>query len=179
MESEAAARLWNRSQERGYRYLTFIGNGDTNTYGTITGLNGGRGPYSVPVKKEECLNHVSKRLGMHLRKLKKDLRVPTEAASSGRIRMQSILTLTDKHIDAMASHYGTNIHAVGAKATVEAAQCAILATYHHARSTDAASLLSCRREVLVLGKESRVQERGCCTTQKENSLPCKTGSYSL
>ena len=46
------------------------------------------------------------------------------------------VTCGDKHVDAMASHYGTNIRAVGAKATVEAARRAILSTYHHARSTD-------------------------------------------
>ena len=93
-ESEAAAHLWSRSQERGYRYLTFIGHGGCNNYNTITCLNGGRGPYSEPVIKEECLNQVSKRLGKYLRKLKKDLHVAKEAASSGRIRLQSTVMLT-------------------------------------------------------------------------------------
>ena len=71
----------------------------------ITGLNGGRGPHSEPVKKEECLNHVSKRLGTRLRKLK-DLRVAKEAASSGRIRLQLTMMLMDKHIDGMARIMG-------------------------------------------------------------------------
>ena len=81
MESEAAARLWSRSQENGYRYLTSIGDGDCINYNAITGLNGDPGPYSEPVKEEESLNLVSKRLGTHLSKLKKDLRVAKEAAS--------------------------------------------------------------------------------------------------
>ena len=42
-----------------------------------------------------------------LTKLKKGLRVPKEAASSGRIRLQSTMTLTDKHIDALiVNHLG-------------------------------------------------------------------------
>ena len=78
MESEATSRLWSRSQGLGFRYTSFVGDADSSTYNTITALNGGRGPYSVPVIKEECINHVSKRLGTRLRKLKKDLRVAKE-----------------------------------------------------------------------------------------------------
>ena len=69
---------------------------ETNNYNTITGLNGGRGPYSEQVKKEVCLNHISKRLGTCLGKLK-GMSVAKEAASSERMRLQSTMMLTEAY----------------------------------------------------------------------------------
>lgn len=69
MESEAACRLWRRSTTLGLRYTAFVGDGDSSTYKAVKDLN----PYDVPGVKEECVNHVSKRLGTRLRKLKKEL----------------------------------------------------------------------------------------------------------
>ncbi|KAK4310451.1 hypothetical protein Pmani_017980 [Petrolisthes manimaculis] len=69
MEAEAACRLWGRSTELRLRYTTFLGDGDSNTYLAIQQLN----QYGFPVKKDECINHVSKRLGTRLRKLKKEM----------------------------------------------------------------------------------------------------------
>ena len=52
----------------------FVGDGDSIAYKTICQLNDGRGPYEVPVTKEECVNHVSKRMGARLRKIEKSVR---------------------------------------------------------------------------------------------------------
>ena len=135
-ESEAASHLWSRSQGLGFRYTTFIGDGDARTYNTITYLNGGSGPYSVPVIKEECINHVSKRLGTHLQKLKMDLRVAQET-KTGNTRLVSQMMLTDKNIDLLAKAFVNNIHSMGPNATIEAEQNAILASSYHASSLDA------------------------------------------
>lgn len=43
----------------------FCNDGDYKTYKELQSL----APYSVPIKKEECINHVSKRLGTALRNL--------------------------------------------------------------------------------------------------------------
>lgn len=68
MEAEAATRIWGRSKELNkMRYVKFIGDGDSSAYLAVKKLN----PYgNVPVQKEECINHVRKRLGTRLRKLK-------------------------------------------------------------------------------------------------------------
>ena len=52
-----------RSVESNIRYTTFIGDGDSSAFKAVTSLNNGNGPYVAPVAKEECINHVSKRMG--------------------------------------------------------------------------------------------------------------------
>ncbi|GFW71715.1 uncharacterized protein TNCV_219291 [Trichonephila clavipes] len=73
MEVNAAVKLWERSESIGYRYTTLLSDGDSksflelkerNVYGSET-----------QIKKEECINHVSKRLGTVLRQTVKDWRV--------------------------------------------------------------------------------------------------------
>lgn len=67
MEAECAVRLWGRSEDIGFRYTTFLSDGDSSAYTSVTKMNDGEGPYSVKVVKEECVNHVKKR--KRLRKL--------------------------------------------------------------------------------------------------------------
>ncbi|GFT80662.1 uncharacterized protein TNCV_2772831 [Trichonephila clavipes] len=73
MEVNAAVKLWERSKSIGFRYTTLLSNGDSksflelkewNVYGSET-----------QIKKEECIKHVSKRLGTALRQIDKDWRV--------------------------------------------------------------------------------------------------------
>lgn len=67
MEAEAAVRIWGRSEAKlGMKYRTFIGDGDSKAFDAVVAMN----PYDTPVVKEECVNHVGKRLGTRLRKLK-------------------------------------------------------------------------------------------------------------
>ena len=72
MEVEAAKVLWGRSVERhGVRYVRVIADGDSKAYDTVNEEM----PYGpdIPIVKEECVNHVSKRLGTALRTLTADL----------------------------------------------------------------------------------------------------------
>ena len=71
MEVEAACILFNRSIDRhGLRYTIFVGDGDSKAYDTVVATR----PYgNIRIQKEECMNHVAKRLGSALRKLKKKL----------------------------------------------------------------------------------------------------------
>ena len=60
MEPAAAMLIWSRSiQKRKLCYTTFIGDGDSKSFQQVCNLN----PYNgTPIRKEECLAHVSKRL---------------------------------------------------------------------------------------------------------------------
>ncbi|KAJ4431893.1 hypothetical protein ANN_20499, partial [Periplaneta americana] len=66
MEAEAALIIWKRSEQYGLRYTTILSDGDASTYKRLSDEK----PYgaSVAIKKEECINHIGKRLGTALRK---------------------------------------------------------------------------------------------------------------
>lgn len=53
------------------RFTAFVGDGDSSACNNLCKLNGRKGPYTVPVAKEECVNHVSKRIGTRMHKIKK------------------------------------------------------------------------------------------------------------
>lgn len=139
MQCGGAVRLWNQTQALGLRYTVLVGDGDCNIPNAICNLNGSSGPYSVPVMQEECLNHVSKRLGTRLHTLKKNMRIsqPTKMGKNiGWPILVSQLTLTDKNIDDLVKYYASNIYSVGPNATVHEARMAILVTFYHGKSND-------------------------------------------
>ena len=71
MEVVAATVMWNRSIElHGVRYTIVVSDGDSKAYDTVVEEQ----PYGpdVQIVKEECINHVSKRLGTALRNLTAD-----------------------------------------------------------------------------------------------------------
>ena len=66
MEMEAVRVLWGRSVScHKLRYTVLLSDGDAKTFNQLTALK----PYGEDfmVEKEECVNHVSKRLGTALR----------------------------------------------------------------------------------------------------------------
>lgn len=74
MEKEAGLRIWARSVNKNkMRYVVFVGDGDAKTFSALQEMNNNTSPYDFPIVKEECVNHVGKRLGTRLRKLKSDL----------------------------------------------------------------------------------------------------------
>ncbi|GFS94289.1 uncharacterized protein TNCV_2013651 [Trichonephila clavipes] len=70
MEQEAALKLWQRSEDSGFRYTTLLSDGDAKAYQYLN-TKEVYGP-EIKIKKEECINHVSKRLGTSLRKALKN-----------------------------------------------------------------------------------------------------------
>ena len=73
MEVEAARVLWRRSVQRHkLRYTTLLSDGDAKTFAELTKIK----PYGedTEIDKEECINHVSKRLGSALRNIVTDCR---------------------------------------------------------------------------------------------------------
>ncbi|GFT34721.1 uncharacterized protein TNCV_2898631 [Trichonephila clavipes] len=68
MEQEAALKLWQRSEDNGFRYTTLLSDGDAKAYQYLNTKK----VYNIKIKKEECVNHESKRLGTSLRKAVKE-----------------------------------------------------------------------------------------------------------
>ncbi|GFS07561.1 hypothetical protein ElyMa_001252300 [Elysia marginata] len=71
MEPEAAEVMWKRSLElHNIRYTTFVGDGDSKAHDRVVRQK----PYGedVEIRKEECMNHVEKRMGTALRNLVQD-----------------------------------------------------------------------------------------------------------
>ncbi|XP_005091180.1 uncharacterized protein LOC101848798 [Aplysia californica] len=127
MEVEAAVVLWSRSMEKfGLRYTTFVGDGDSKAFNKVTEVK----PYGpgVQIVKEECLNHVGKRLGTALRNLVSDCSkkgVTLGGRGHGR--------LTANTIRKLSIYYS---RAIRSQATAAEMRTAILASVHHGYSTD-------------------------------------------
>ena len=71
MEGEGVLQLYQRSESNNkVRYIPFIGDGDSSSYTTVDKER----PYgaAVFIDKQECVNHVTKRMGTNLRKLVAD-----------------------------------------------------------------------------------------------------------
>ena len=67
IEVEGANKMWSRFEAMGFRYTTLVSDGNCKTFNELNSLK----PYRpiIAIKKEECVNHVSKRLGTALRNL--------------------------------------------------------------------------------------------------------------
>ena len=123
----AAEILWNRSLEKGFLYTTMVSDGDARTFKHLCELN----VYGedVSLTKEECINHVVKRLGTALRKLStqtKKAGITLGGQGRGKLTLASITKLT--------AYYDKAIHAHPKK--LDEMQAAVFATFHHASWTD-------------------------------------------
>ncbi|KAK8395395.1 hypothetical protein O3P69_006206 [Scylla paramamosain] len=90
MEAECAIRMWGRSENLGFQYTTFLSDGDSSAFTAVTAMNNGAGPYNVQVEKEECVNHVKKRMGTRLRKLKEELK-EEKVTKTGKVIRRSVV----------------------------------------------------------------------------------------
>ena len=126
MEASAAEQLWERSLERGFRYTTIVADGDAKTYKHLCD----RRIYGdVVLKKEECINHVAKRLGTAMRKLAssgKKAGVTLGGRGHGKLTQATIVKLTAYYGKAIRAHPND----------LEAMRDAVWATFDHAVSTD-------------------------------------------
>ncbi|GFT36193.1 uncharacterized protein TNCV_4778291 [Trichonephila clavipes] len=57
MEQEAALKLWQRSEDSGFRYTTLLSDGDAKTYQFLN-TKEVYGP-EIKIKKEECIYHAA------------------------------------------------------------------------------------------------------------------------
>lgn len=97
MEVEAALLLFSRSIEKyNLRYLTVLSDGDSKSYLKLCDENIYGDNYKIT--KEECINHVSKRMGSALRKLKESRKLEGK-------RLGSRGNLTNETIEKMQNYY--------------------------------------------------------------------------
>lgn len=122
MEVDSIVEMFKRSETLyNVRYGNYVGGGDSKTYKGIVDSN----PYqNLDVKKKECIDHVQKRMGTQLPKVKKD-----NPGIGGRGK------LTSKLIDELTVYYGLAIRR-SINTSVETMQNAIWAIYYHKISTD-------------------------------------------
>ncbi|GFU28228.1 uncharacterized protein TNCV_3762741 [Trichonephila clavipes] len=127
MEQKVALKLWQRSEDNGFRYTTLLSDADAITYHYLN-TKEVYGP-EIKIKKEECMNHVSKRLGTSLRKAVKEWRA--KGVSSG---VKSRGSLKEETIKKISRYYQNAIRSK--KGDTEAKKTAIYATLFHSISTD-------------------------------------------
>ena len=125
MEVEGAKVLWLRSTAEKLRYTTILSDGDCKTYNKLCK------PYGpdCPIVKEECLNHVSKRLGTALRSLVSDCSkrgITLGGRGVGRLTQTAITKLQGYYTKAVRSHTDNVVDM----------QNAIWASWFHCTSTD-------------------------------------------
>ncbi|GFO27487.1 hypothetical protein PoB_005399200 [Plakobranchus ocellatus] len=127
MEVEAAVVLWSRSVEKFHlKYTTFVGDGDSKAYNKVCEVQ----PYGpdTQIVKEECVNHVSKRMSTALRNLVSDSSkkgITLGGRGQGRLTGNAIGKLT-KYFD----------RAIRGNPTATEMKRAIMASLYHCYSTD-------------------------------------------
>ena len=128
MEVECAKRLWSRSEEmHKLRYTTILCDGDSKACDAVNSMK----VYgeNVTIEKEDCVNHVSKRMGTALRKV----------ADSMKAQNQSITgkgKLTKVKMTKIQNYYGRAIK--DHSSDVELLQKRIMSILLHMSSTDKA-----------------------------------------
>ena len=144
MEAAHAVAMWGRSENFGFKYKTFITDGDSSAFKAVTEMSNGNGPYGKerPVMKAECVNHVAKRLGTALRNLKigkvdvdssddDDGEPPKKKRKTGMGGKHKL----DNVIDHLQIYFSVSLkRKVGTDASTMRNE--ILSTFYHCTSTD-------------------------------------------
>ena len=119
MESTIAEVLWLRSGK--LRYTNLVSDGDAKTYSHLLKLK----PYGeVPITKQECVNHVQKRVTNGLEKLRKQMKLPRNY--EGGLTRAKVLRLSKYFGNAIRNNIGS----------LEKMKTAIYATLYHCKSTE-------------------------------------------
>ena len=126
MEVKAAEVMWSRSLARGFRYTTVVSDGDTRTFKHLQDL---RVYGDVEITKEECVNHVAKRLGTALRNL-----LAQGRKSGVTLGGRGYGKLTGEVVKRLTLYYGMAVRRH--KGDLQGMRRAVLATLDHCSSTD-------------------------------------------
>ncbi|XP_077517393.1 uncharacterized protein LOC144128162 [Amblyomma americanum] len=123
MEVEAALQLFRRSLSKNdLRYTNIVCDGDSRMFRTLCDEE----VYGfVQLSKEDCINHVKKRIGAALRSLVAKAKKGEPLGGKGGLTQQLIKKLTNYYGLALRNH-----------SEVEEMQRAVMATYYHITSTD-------------------------------------------
>ncbi|XP_029161124.1 uncharacterized protein LOC114932878 [Nylanderia fulva] len=121
MEVDAVIEMFQRSEQlHQVKYVNYIGDGDSKTF---KGLLESQQVENSSVKKKECIDHVQKRMGTRLRKLKNAMK---GLGGKGK--------LTAKLIDELSVYFGLAIRRN--HNSIENMRREIWATLYHKLSTD-------------------------------------------
>ena len=126
MEVECALRIWKRSiEEYSLRYTTMLSDGDSKAYDAVCEANvyGSQ----IEIEKEDCINHVAKRMGTALRKL-------VSVAKAQRATITGKGKLTNIKIKKIQNYYGKAIKTYSSD--VPLLQKRIMGILLHLSSTD-------------------------------------------
>ncbi|GFW68753.1 uncharacterized protein TNCV_3639681 [Trichonephila clavipes] len=128
MEVKAAEILWKRSIKNcGMQYVSILSDGDAKTYQYLSALN----VYDdcIKIVKEECINHVTKRLGTGLRNKISEWRnkcITIGGRKEGNLKENTIVKLTNFYRKAIKDN----------APDVKKMKGALLASLFHCSSTD-------------------------------------------
>lgn len=127
MEVEAAKILFRRSLEKhGFRYTTMLCDGDSRAFNSLQEEQ----VYGfVAIEKEDCVNHIHKRMGAALRHLLQ------KSKGEGRPSLGGKGKLTAELVTKLTNYYGWALKAH--QGNIDEMENAVLATYYHVTSTDA------------------------------------------
>ena len=121
MEVEAACRLWQRSEDQhDLRYTGFLSDGDSKAHKAVCDLD----IYPEPILKEECINHVHKRMGTALINLGKQKKLGGKGF--GRLTKEKAIKFQHYYRWAIVNNIGNQ----------DAMRDAIWASLFHCVSTD-------------------------------------------
>lgn len=129
MEVEAGLMLFQRSlKKHNLRYTTILSDGDSRTF---LALQEDKVYGYIPISKEDCVNHVEKRMGTALRNLISKQKGTGTESLGGRGK------LTGDLVAKLTSYYGWALKSN--KGDIKAMHRAVMATYHHVTSNDQVS----------------------------------------
>lgn len=138
MEAQMAVRMFQRSKGKKLIYENIVSDGDSSTFKSLKALNDGAGPYpNVEIKKLECINHVQKRMGTRLRKLRDEVKTDVITKTGNKMRRSCLAgkdKLTDKAITTITSYYGNAIRGNIGKTFVDM-KVAVMRIYYHSFSS--------------------------------------------
>lgn len=124
MEVAAAQKIWERSKNGPLNYVTMLSDGDSKAYDAVCNMK----PCGEKLlKKEECVNHVAKRLGASLETMTKK-----SQGSGAPLGGRGMLTAT--MIKTLQTYYQTAIK--NNAGDIKAMKQAIMATPYHVTSSD-------------------------------------------
>ncbi|KAK3923748.1 Aspartyl/glutamyl-tRNA(Asn/Gln) amidotransferase subunit B [Frankliniella fusca] len=127
MESEGAVRIWSRSEQYGFRYKRMLADGDCKTHARLNEIK----PYGQDfiIEKEECLNHISKRLYRNLEEVVRKCKasgITLGGRGEGQLTQNTMVKLSAYYRKAVEQN----------KDNIQEMKKAIMATIHHCSSTD-------------------------------------------
>lgn len=169
MEVEAALILFKRSLERhNMRYTTVLCDGDSRTYLALVEEK----VYGyIPIEKEDCVNHVEKRMGTALRN------AVAKHKGSGSNSLGGRGKLTGELINRISSYYGW---ALKTHKDVDAMNRAVMATFYHITANDTKANHSfCPPGPSSWCKQNAAKARGEPAPRHPRNLPPHVGEALL